>query len=116
MMIPAAFVTGRYAVPNASFVTGFGAFWPTQPYDPPAVCDGTDVLNGTFRKPFDPPTGIFPRIVAGRKSSMNSPIAICTWTSAPAHAGSVVVPGATAALTINSTSGVFSYARANCCA
>ena len=66
-MIPAAFAMPSDVAENASFVTGFGFASPTHPYVPPAVCVGTFVLNGTFRRP-----GILPRIVAGRSSSMNS--------------------------------------------
>ena len=66
-MIPAAFVMPSVSELNASLVTGFGLASPTHPYVPPAVCDGTFVLNGTVRSP-----GIFPRIVAGRRSSRNS--------------------------------------------
>ncbi len=66
-IIPAAFETPSDVDENASFVTGFGLLSPTHPYVPPAVCVGTFVLNGTWRKP-----GILPRMVAGRSSSMNS--------------------------------------------
>src|SRR4029453_4754951 len=71
----------------------------------PAVCEGTLVLNGTCRRP-----GILPRIVAGRGSPRNSP-AIFWLTSGPAHVASVTVPGATAALRYNATSGVESSHR-----
>ncbi len=66
-MIPAAFEMPSDVDENASFVTGLGFASPTQPYVPPAVCVGTFVLKGTWRKP-----GILPRMVAGRRSSMNS--------------------------------------------
>ena len=98
-MMPATFETPSEVDEKASFVTGFGFASPTQPYVPPAVCVGTFVLNGTWRRP-----GILPRIVAGRRSSMNS-LAMFWLTSGVAQVASVVVPGATAALRYSATSG-----------
>src|SRR5262245_30869704 len=99
--MPAILYIGSETVENVSMVTGFGAPSPTQAYVPPAVCRGTETLNGTRRSP-----GILPMRVAGRSSSMNSAPRDCAvGTSAPANGMLATVAGDEAALSSSSTSG-----------
>src|SRR5262249_2042416 len=85
------------------------------PYVPAPVCIGIFVLKGICLRP-----GIFPRIVAGRRSSRKSVVITFCGASGPAHVTSVIVPAATAAFRYNSTSGVesfhrpFAYCAASC--
>ena len=56
---------------NAILLTGLDCSSPTHCAIDPDVCIGMLMLNGTLRKP-----GMRPRIVIGRRNSMNSD-AIC---------------------------------------
>src|SRR5262245_35344724 len=104
--ITAHLVRPSVTVAKASALTGLGAPSPTHEAVAPAVCDGTDVRSGTFRR-----LAILPTIVAGRRNSRNSSCIGLNGASGPAQVASVVVPAATAALMYRATSGVESFHR-----
>ena len=78
-MIAAALLHLSVTVSNAILVTGFGADSPTQLTEVPAVARGSEILNGTRRKPWMRPT-----IVAGRSTAANSLAMFCATTNGAA--------------------------------
>ena len=95
MTIPAAFAIPSVAVANPSFVTGFGAPCPTHPYDAARGLDGDGDVERDFPEVRD-----LPEDRRGAEERDELVRHVLHVARAPAQVGSVVVPGATAALRI----------------